>query len=187
MKIVISCHVDTVFSQPYGILRNGIFEGANDNFASILALGRIIDDPIFMDPLIELQLTEDEEMYMDGARTIAERNNPKDTLIIVMDVTDVGARYSFTIENVKEIRKAEIKKALKSFGKRYKIVDEGTESEAWLYAKQGFSVLEVDIPVKGGLHSLSSTSTVENQKAAAEAVLALLVYFKDKDISAIRS
>lgn len=187
MKIIISTHCDTVFQQPYGVLKNGVFTGANDNFASILALGRIIDDPVFKDPTIELQLTEDEEMYMDGAKTIAKKNNPKDTLIIVMDVTEVGSRYGFTIENVHEINVEEIRKALKSFGKKYKIVEDGTESEAWLYAEAGFSVVEVDIPIKGGCHNLSSTTTVENQKMAAEAVLALLYYFKDKDISAIRS
>lgn len=187
MKIIISCHCDTCFNQPYGILKDGVFRGANDNFASVLALGRILDDPLFQDPNIEVQLTEDEEMYMDGAKTIAKRNNPKDTLIMVMDVTENARKANFTIENVHEIRMSEIKAALKTFKRSYRMVSNGTESEAWLYAEHGFSVLEVDIPVKGGLHSLDSTSRTEDQKIAAQAILALLYHFKDKDISAIRS
>lgn len=187
MKIIISSHIDTVFNQPYAIFRQGILTGANDNFASTVALGRIMDDPVWESGNLEIQFTEDEEMYMDGAATIARRNNPKDTLIIVLDVTGVAGKHSFTIENIHEVKTEEIKKALKNFKGKYKIIKDGTESEAWLYAEKGFSVIEVDIPVRGGIHSLNSTSKVVDHRAVADAVLALIYYFKDKDISAIRS
>jgi len=187
MKIIISSHCDTVFRQPYCIYRCGIIEGANDNFASMMSIGRIMDDPIWKEANIELQFTEDEEMYMDGAKSIATKNNPKDTLIIVLDVTERTGKHNFTIENLHEIKLSEIKTALTGLKGKYKVVSNGTESEAWLYAEHGFSVVEIDIPVKGGLHSLNSTSRVEDHKVASEAILALLYYFKDKDIAAIRS
>jgi hypothetical protein len=188
MKIIISCHCDTVFTQPYCKCRDGVLEGANDNFSSIMAISRTLDDPIWKGTEVELQLTEDEEMYMDGAKAIAKKNNPKDTLIIVMDVTDAKIRKgNFTVENVHEIKISEIKKALVSFVKRYRIVKNGSESEAWLYAENGFSVLEIDIPVSGGLHSLNSKSKTEDHAVVSKAILALIYYFKDKDISAIRS
>jgi hypothetical protein len=178
----VSCHCDTVFTQPYAILTDGIFEGANDNFASMMAIGSVIGEL----NAAEVQLTEDEEMYMDGAKTIAKKNNPKDTLIIVMDITEAkpGSSNLFTIENVHELKISEIRKALK--GHKYRIVKNGTESEAWLYAEHGFSVLEIDIPLKGGCHNLQSQSKVESILAVGKALVALIKYFKDKDISAVR-
>ncbi len=188
MKIIVSTHCDTVFRDPYCQFKQGILKGACDNFASILTVGRTMDDAIWNEPNVELVLTEDEEMYMDGAKCIATRNNPKDTLIIVQDVTKkTGKKINFTIENVHEVKFSEIKKALKDFTKKYRIIQNGTESEAWLYAEKGFSVIELDVPVSGGLHSLDSISLADDQTVSAKALLALLYYFKDKEISAIRS
>jgi hypothetical protein len=182
MKIIVSCHCDTVWNQPYAILTDGVMEGANDNFASMMAIGSVIGEL----SAAEVQLTEDEEMYMDGAKSIAKKNNPKDTLIIVMDITEAkpGQGNLFTIENVHELKISEIRKALK--GHKYRIVKDGTESEAWLYAEHGFSVLEIDIPLKGGCHNLQSQSKVESILAVGKALVALIEYFKDKDISAVR-
>ena len=181
MKIIISSHCDTVFTQPYAILINGTIRGANDNFASLLAIGSVIEQ--LGDA--EVQFTEDEEMYMDGAKSIAKKNNPKDTMIIVMDVTEASpGKGWFTIENIHELNLIDIKKALK--GHKYKIIENGAESEAWLYAEKGFSVLEIDIPVKGGCHNLQSETRVENIVAVGKALVSLVNYFKDKDISAVR-
>jgi hypothetical protein len=147
-----------------------------------------MDDPVWLEPNIEVAITEDEEMYMDGAQYVAKQNNSKDTLIIVQDVTKkIGKKINFTIENVHEVKFSEIKKALRDFPKQYRIVQNGTESEAWLYKEKGFSVIELDVPVSGGLHSLDSTSTAVDQSVTAKALLALIYYFKDKEISAIRS
>ena len=186
MKIVISCHCDTVYTQPYAIFKDGIVEGANDNFASIMAASSVIGDPIWRQINLELQLTEDEEMYMDGAKNIATKNNTKDTLIIVMDVTEAhpGRNNLFTIENLHEIKPSEIKKALK--GHAYRILKEGTQSEAWLYAEKDFSVFEICVPIKGGCHNLQSKAAVESIVAVGKALISLITYFKDKEISAIR-
>lgn len=177
-----SLNCDTIYNQPYAIFKNRIFEGATDNFASIMAIGSVIGEL----GEAELQLTEDEEMYQDGAQAIAKRNNPKDTLIIVMDVTEAspGRQGLFTIENVHEIRLSEIRKALK--GHKYRIVQDGTESEAWLYAEKDFSVVEIDVPVKGGCHNLKSKASLESILAVGRGIVALVDYFKDKEISAIR-
>lgn len=187
MKIIISCHCDTVFTQPYCIFKGGFLEGANDNFASIMAVGTILTNPIWLKDNVELQLTEDEEMYMDGAKSIAKKNNPKDTLIIVMEVTEAkaGKNNLFTVENIHEIKVSEIKKALQRHP--YRIVMEGTESESWLYAEHGFSVLEVCVPVIGGVHNLQSKSNIKNLEAVGKAIIALIEYFIDKDIASIRS
>lgn len=186
MKIIVSCHCDTVFTHPYLSFKEGIIEGANDNFASIMAVSSVMGDPIWREPHIEVQLTEDEEMYMDGAKNIATKNNPKDTLLIVMEVTEASPGRSglFTIENLHEIKPAEIKKALK--GHNYRILKEGTESEAWLYAEKDFSVFEICVPVKGGCHNLQSKAKVESIIAVGQALVSLVSYFKDKEISAIR-
>jgi hypothetical protein len=109
MKIIVSCHCDTVFTQPYCIFKGGILEGANDNFSSIIALGTVLTNPIWLKDSVELQLTEDEEMYMDGAKSIAKKNNSKDTLIVVMDITEAkpGKKNLFTVENIHEIKISE--------------------------------------------------------------------------------
>jgi hypothetical protein len=182
MKIIVSCHCDTVFTQPYAIFKDGIFEGACDNFASIMAVGSVLGELSGA----EVQLTEDEEMYMDGAKAIAKNNNPKDTLLIVMDVTEAspGRQGLFTIENVHELKLSEIRKALKNH--KYKIIKDGTESEAWLYAERDFSVLEIDVPIRGGVHNLQSKANIQSILAVGRALVALIEYFKDKDISGVR-
>ncbi|MBE3137625.1 MAG: M28 family peptidase [Thermoplasmata archaeon] len=187
MKIIISAHIDTVFKDPYCIYRGGILEGANDNFASIMALGTVLLNPIWLQDNIEIQLTEDEEMYMDGAKSIAKKNNPKDTFIIVMEVTEAkpGKNHLFTIENVHEIKISEIKKALPKHP--FRIVNGGTESEAWLYAEHKFSVLEVCVPVVGGVHNLQSKTNIKSIEAVGKAIVALVEYFSTKDIASIRS
>jgi len=187
MKIIVSSHIDTIYKDPYCIFRNGILTGANDNFASMLALGTVLLNPIWMKDNIEVQFTEDEELGMDGARSIVKKNNPKDTLIIVMEVTEAKCVKNrlFTVENIHEIKVSEIKKALQRHP--YRIVMAGTESESWLYAEHGFSVLEVCIPVIGGIHNLQGKSNIKNIEAVGKAIIALIEYFTDKDIASIRS
>ena len=182
MKIVISTHCDTVWKDPYLKIVDGMVIGACDNFASILAVGHVIQTP---DIIIEL--TEDEEMSMEGARVVSERNSPEDTLIIVQDVTEKrkgrNKKLNFTIENVNNVQLKHIRKALKGF--KYKVVSDGTESEAWLYKKAGFSCLEIDVPVTGGTHSLGSRAKVVDIIAVSDALKALIEYFKDKSIEEI--
>ena len=187
MKIIISSHIDTVFKDPYCIYRGGILEGANDNFASIMALGTVLLNPIWLQDNVEIQLTEDEEMYQDGAKNIARKNNPKDTLIVVMDVTEAkpGSGNLFTVENIHEIKTSEIKRALHKHP--FRIIKDGTESEAWLYAEHKFSVLEVCIPVMGGVHNLQSKASIKSIEAVGRAIVALVEYFSAKDIASIRS
>jgi hypothetical protein len=180
MNIVISCHIDTVFKHPYARVANGIFEGACDNFAPLMAVPSLFDIP---DVVIEL--TEDEEMYMDGARYVAKEWSPQDTLIIVLDVTEAAGRANidFTVENWYGIMDKHIKKALKGF--KYKMIKDGSESEAWLYREFGFPVIEIDVPVKGGAHNLKSKTRVEHINKVSDALRALIMYFKDKKRSEI--
>jgi hypothetical protein len=49
-----------------------------------------------------------------------------------------------------EYNSGRIKAALKQFKGQYRIINNGTESEAWLYKSLGFTTVEVDIPVVGG-------------------------------------
>jgi hypothetical protein len=182
MKIIISCHCDTVFRIPHLRWRDGVLRGALDNFGSILACALIIQS---MGPEIIIEFTEDEELTMDGARSLAKSYSNQDTLFIVMDVT-AGARGShFTIENTHRVRMKDIKKALSPLKGKYRFVNNGTESEAWLYKDMGFAVIEVDLPVKGGLHSLDGYADFENVKLVAQAVELLVRYFKDKTITEI--
>jgi len=176
MKVLISCHMDTVFRDPYARIQgDGILLGACDNMAGILAVAPLIDEPYF------IEFTEDEEMHMDGARAVAQKYNPQETFIIVIDVTVRGKKWdkiNFTVENWSGIQTSDLKKALKGFN--YKLNLDGSESEAWLYKELGFAVAEIDVPVWGGLHSLDGRARVEDIKKTAEAIRALAVYVSDK-------
>jgi len=178
MKVLVSCHYDTVFKEPFGEVLDGILEGACDNIAGVLACARLIDEPD-----LEIQFTEEEEMHMDGARCVAKENKPEETFIIVVDVTERKRRWkkiNFTVENINGIMIKHIKKALKDFNGRYKIVEKGAESEAWLYKEMGFACAEIDVPVTGGLHNLQAKARVEDIIAVGGAIKALKDYVLNK-------
>lgn len=177
MNIVISAHLDSVFKDPMATVIGDTYEGCTDNFVSILACGRLIGD--VGEAVIEL--TNDEESHMDGARYVAKEHSPHDTLMIVMDVTkQLRKRINFTIENVFGVNFGHIKKCLKGTKYRYIYSPVGEESEAWLYRDMGFAVIEIDIPVLGGYHSLDSQASIENIKVVADVVKLMVNYFKDK-------
>lgn len=179
MKVLISSHIDTVFQDPFArVKNNGIFLGACDNFASVMVVGRLLDEPD-----LYIELTEDEERNMDGCRYVARQYDPSEMFIIVLDVEEraiAGKKTNFTVENWHGITEKHIKRALKEFNGHYKRIKEGTESEAWLYKELGFACLEVDIPVSGGLHSLDSKARIEDILKVSKAVKAIADYVRDK-------
>lgn len=178
MNIVVSSHCDTVFTFPFGEIRDGYYVGACDNFVSMLSIGRVMEN------LQHVHFTEDEEMYFEGARAVAKKCSPEDTLIIVCDVTKRSPSWKkihFTIENYHGVDEKHIKKALKDFNGRYRMNPNGEESEAWLYRNMGFPVIEIDIPVSGGLHNLDAKCRIEDITETSKGLLALHEYFKDKD------
>ena len=176
MKVIISCHMDTVFRDPFARLMNGELIGACDNMASILAASQIINKPG-----LNVEFTEDEEMHMDGARYVAKKNDPADTFIIVQDETirvKTWKKINFTIENWFGVQVKHIKAALKGF--HYLMKQNGVESEAWLYREMGFPCLEIDVPVVGGLHSLDGRARVEDILVVGNALNSLVDYFSAK-------
>ena len=184
MNIIVSCHYDTVFRDPFACWENGILRGACDNIAGVLAMGYLIHEV----PELHLELTEDEEMGMDGARQLAKAHSPDDTLFIVIEVTERSSKWkhiNFTIENFHRIQPRHIKAALKSMAGKYKLRPTGTESEGWLYRDKGFATLEVDVPVSGGLHNLKGVARGEDMWAVSEAVKLLAEYLAPKNIREI--
>jgi len=179
MKIVISCHMDTVYRDPFAKVIDGWLVGACDNVASILAVSQIIAKPG-----LYLELTEDEELHMDGARCVARKHKPEDSFVIIQDVTVRGKgwnKINFTIENWYGIQDKHIRSALKGFN--YRMIKDGSESEAWLYKEMGFACLEIDVPVMGGLHSLDSRARIEDILVVGKALDRLIDYLSDKERS----
>lgn len=176
MNVVISCHFDTVFRDPYARVINGTLIGACDNIAGVLAVAQLIGEPN-----LEVEFTEDEEMHMDGARYVAKKHSADDTFLLVIDVTNRGRNWNkthFTVENWFGIRTALLRKALKPFAGKYKMTEHGAESEAWLYRAQGFACAEIDVPVAGGLHSLEGKARVEDILVASQAIKTLAEYIR---------
>jgi len=186
MNIIISCHIDTVFKDPFLRWDKGILKGALDNFACVLASGFIMKD---LGEGVHIEWTEDEEMYMDGARCLAKKYSQEDTLFIVMDVTRRGLKWNrdlhFTVENIHRVEARYIRKALLPLRGQYRILEKGGESEAWLYRDLGFTTIEIDIPVMGGLHSLDATTRLVDLEVTAEAIKLLIEFFKEKTLREI--
>jgi acetylornithine deacetylase/succinyl-diaminopimelate desuccinylase-like protein len=178
MKVIVSCHCDSVFLDPFARVIDGMLIGACDNIAGILACAQLVNEGI------HIEFTEDEERHMEGARYVAKRHSSEDTFFIVVDVTTRGKQWdkiNFTVENFFGIQVKHIKAALR--GLSYKLVTGGAESEAWLYKELGFACLEIDIPVIGGLHSLDGKARVGDILGAAAGIKALHNYLQDKERS----
>ena len=179
MYSVISCHMDNIFKDPMSDIKNGIQTGTCDNLAGILSCAQLINIPE-----IHIEFTNDEENSMGGAKWVANHFSVDDTFLIVVDVTEKAPRWKstqFTVENINGIDLKHIKKALKRFQGKYKVKEVGGESEAWLYKKEGFSCVEIDIVVTGGLHNLHNRAQVADILVASEAIKSIVEYVKDKE------
>ena len=183
MQVVISCHLDTVFKDPFSEVKDGIQTGSCDNVSGVLACAQLIKFPE-----INIQFTHSEEDGMGGARWVAAHFSPETTFLVVVDCIERAPRWksiNFTVENFSNVDPVHIKRALKSFARHYVLREYGSESEAWLYREKGFSCLEVDIPVTGGLHNLTNRARVGDILAAADAMKAIVDYFSQKSRSEI--
>ena len=121
---------------------------------------------------------------MEGARWVINHYPPEKNFIIVVDVTEKSTRWKtiqFTVENINEVDLKHIRKALKNFQGKYKLKEVGVESEAWLYKKEGFSCVEIDIVVTGGLHNLHNRAQISDILVASDAIRAIVDYVKDKE------
>jgi hypothetical protein len=179
MEIIISVHIDSVFKDPMSTFKDGYLLGACDNLAGILACAQLINKEG-----IKIEWTNDEEMHMDGARYIAKENSADNVFMLVVDVTERGKNWDklyFTVENYAGIQLKHIKKALHPLNGHYKIIEKGTESEAWLYKDLGFACLEIDVPVSGGLHNLKNKARLIDILKVSEAISLVCDYLKDKD------
>lgn len=178
MHVILSAHLDTVYRDPYCHLGNGTMTGACDNIAGVFAVAQLIQETD-----LDAYLTEDEEMHMDGARYVARSYSADDTFVIVVEVTERGRKWAklhFTVENWRGIKPRLIKSCLREFSGQYKMVEHGSESEAWLYRELGFSCLEICVPVAGGLHSLDGRARLEDIAVAARAIKTVADFIKTK-------
>jgi len=185
MNIIVSAHLDTVFKDPYARFKDGILKGSCDNISGVLAMALVMHNS----PGIHVELTEDEEMYMDGCRQLAKKANQAEDMFIVIDVCDRSKHWSkginFTVENLHRVQLHHIRTALKPLSKQYKLRPEGEESEAWVYKDLGFACIEVDVPVNGGIHNLDGWTRGEDIWAVSEATRLLAEYFAPKNIREI--
>jgi putative aminopeptidase FrvX len=160
-------------------IKNGIHTGCCDNLSGVLCVAQIISYPE-----VHIEFTNGEETNLEGAKWVANHYSPDNTFLIVVDVTEKAPRWKttqFTVENIHGIDLKHIKKALKRFQGKYKIKEIGAESEAWLYKKEGFSCMEIDIVVTGGLHNLHNRAQVSDILVASEAIKSIVEYVKDKE------
>lgn len=178
INVIVSCHIDTIFRDPFATTRDGYLNGTCDNLAGILACAQLIGrEGIF------IEWTNDEEGRMDGARYVAKDHSADDTFIIVADVTERKKNWDkihFTAENWFGIQPKHIKKALQPLSGHYRMTERGLESEAWLYKDLGFATLEIDIPVSGGIHNLKNKARLIDIQKSAEAIDLIRMYLLDK-------
>ena len=185
MNIIVSAHLDTVFRDAYACFKDGIFKGSCDNIAGVLAMALVMHES----PGIRIELTEDEEMGMQGCRALAKKASQTDDLFIVIDVCNRSHHWpktiNFTVENFHRIQWKHIRAALKPLAKQYRLRPQGEESEAWTFRDLGFAVVECCIPVVGGIHNLEGWTRGEDMWAVSEAVKLLAEYLGPKNIREI--
>jgi hypothetical protein len=183
MNTIISCHLDSVFLSPMADVKNGVHTGCCDNLSGVLCCAQLINHPD-----IHIEYTNGEETDMEGAKWVADHYSSADNFIVVIDCTEKATRWKsikFTVENPANVDLKHIKNALRNFRGKYKLKELGVESEAYLYKKEGFSCVEIDIPVTGGLHNLHNRAHVEDIITASEAVKSIVDYMKNKERSEI--
>ena len=123
MNVIVSCHFDTIFLDPFSTLKNGMLYGTCDNLAGILATAQLIGKEGMF-----IEYTNCEESTMGGARNFARDHSADDTFMFVVDVTERGKNWDklyFTVENYAGIQLKHIKKALHPLNVHYKIIEKG--------------------------------------------------------------
>jgi len=63
MNVIISCHFDTIFLDPFAVVKNGTLYGTCDNLAGILATAQLIGKEGMF-----IEYTNCEESTMGGAQ-----------------------------------------------------------------------------------------------------------------------
>lgn len=183
MNTIISCHLDSVFVSPMADVKNNVHTGCCDNLSGVLCCAQLIKYEG-----IHIEFTNGEETNLEGAKWVANHYSVDNNFIIVIDATEKAPRWrsiKFTVENPAFVDLRHIRNALRSFRGKYKIKELGTESEAYLYKREGFSCIEIDIPVTGGLHNLHNRAQVDDILIASEAIKALVDYMRDRERSQI--
>jgi putative aminopeptidase FrvX len=159
-------------------VKNGIHTGCCDNLSGVLAVAQLIQNDD-----ICIEFTNGEETNLEGAKWVANHYSASEWFIIVVDTTDRSTHWKniqFTVENPGHVDIKHIKRALRPFYGKYKLREFGVESEAWLYKREGFSCVEIDVPVALGLHNLHNKAKVSDIIICSEAMKVIADYMKEK-------
>ena len=158
--VLISSHVDCVYSRLFlereGDMFRGTFDNALTNAAVVemMLSGRLPENVV-------VAFTGDEEVHSFGAKEVVKYLSEIGCyvrFIVVTDVTNVGWEHglSFTIENdlnIDLLTAHNIIEHMKKYAGAYGFVHEAMPDESWIYDEYKLPCLTLCHPVGGDMHS----------------------------------
>lgn len=158
--VLVSSHIDTVYSQCFCEEKDGMLHGTFDNSYTNAAVIRNMLHGKFSDNVI-IAFTGDEENNSRGAiETVCTlgRMQCKIDFAIVLDVTEEGwERQSlFTVENdlgIDIFTAHRLVEILKPYDGKYSYVHDAEPDESWDYDEYGIPCFTLCAPILGDMHS----------------------------------
>lgn len=170
--VLISSHVDCVYSQLFLETQDDMLRGTFDNALTNAAVVKMMTDNRLPEGVI-VAFTGDEERNSSGAKEVVNYLSEIGCyvrFIVVTDVTNVGCDHglSFTIENdlnIDLLTAHNIIEHMKKYAGAYGFVHEAMPDETWLYYEYKLPCLTLCHPVGGDMHS-DCGSTIRKSSAA---------------------
>lgn len=159
--IIISSHVDCVYSRPhYEAEEENFIRGTFDNALTNAAVLKMMIENQLPKGVI-VAFTGDEERHSSGAKEVVKFLSEAGCyvrFIVVTDVTNVGWEHglSFTIENdlnINMLTSHSIIERMKKYAGMYGFVHEAMPDETWIYDEYKLPCLTLCHPVGGDMHA----------------------------------
>ena len=147
MQVIMSAHFDIARPVMSINLDGEKLEGLVDNLAGVFVAyqaSRKTGVPVYF--------TNFEELEYDGAEAVANKLDPKNTIVVVVDTIKFSDAKGFpaSVANVYDLDLSELKKSL---GHKVDFIDEPfepTEDETCIYGKKyGFKAFYFGVPISG--------------------------------------
>lgn len=158
--ILISSHVDCVYSQLFLEVEGDMFRGTFDNALTNAAVVEMMLSGKLPENVV-VAFTGDEEVLSRGAHEVVKHLSDTDCyvrFVVVTDVTNVGWEHglSFTLENdlnIDLLTAHSIIEGMEDYAGKYGFVHEAMPDESWIYDEYKLPCLTLCHPVGGDMHS----------------------------------
>lgn len=179
--VLVSTHIDTVYSQCFSKEQENYFQGTFDNsFTNAAAIWNMLNGK-FADHVM-VAFTGDEEKDSQGAiETVCALGGMQCDIAfaMVLEVSNEGweQKVPFVVENdlgLDLFTAHRLVELLKSYDEQYSYVHHAEPDESWDYNEYGIPCFTLSVPVLGDMHSDSGVLLRKSSFPAYTDVLALV-------------